>query len=79
MRNFHNIEATKFKACDYYVGYGAGLVWHIRRTHQGTWRATLARKEHTIALEARVMSGISYMLDNAADYIAQNEATTWHR
>lgn len=39
MLNYNNIESRKFPGHDYYVGYGMGATYHIRKLSDGSWYA----------------------------------------
>lgn len=64
MRNIHNIEASVFRKGEY-VGYGAGEVWHIRKTQFGGWKwaARIARSPDTATLYGDTLAQVSKQLE----------------
>lgn len=64
MKNFHNIEKSKFRAGEY-VGYGGGKVWHIRKSSRSdaSWIAS-NRYDYLEQILAFKLDELSKKLEN---------------
>lgn len=62
MRDLHNIERkTVTRERGVYIGYGAGMVWRVRRWRDGWQAHTNAPHNHFVV--GRTLSEISRKLD----------------
>ena len=61
MKNYPNIETRKLAPHhDYYVGYGAGHVWHVYRNGRAGWIA--ASNYIPFVIKGRILDDISAKL-----------------